>query len=75
MKSIFIYLIIVIIKSCGESLSFLEVNSKCILDKTKIQLICSISIITESLPIAIDFNINNGYKETFLVETGTYKKN
>ena len=75
MKLIIIYLIIVITKNCDGSVKFLEASSKCILDNTKIQLICSVSIITESLPIAINFNINNTYNETFLVKTGTFKKN
>lgn len=64
------FLAILIIKSCDGNIYSFEANSDCKLDESKIQLICSISIITKLLPIAINFNINNGFNENFLVKTG-----
>ncbi|RNA20961.1 hypothetical protein BpHYR1_030352 [Brachionus plicatilis] len=47
-----------------------EASSDCNLDNSKIKLICSVRVKTEFLPIAIDFHINNGYSETFLIKNG-----
>lgn len=74
MKLIIFYLIFLIIKTSDGSISFFEASSVCSLDESKVQLICSVSIISKLLPIAIDFHIDNGYRETVLVNTGIKKQ-